>query len=92
MRFFKNIDGEYIDYISTGYGRTEISEQEYNAILDIIRNAPASQEGYAYKLRADTLEWELMELPPEPQPSEDPAEIEDYEKALDEMGVQLNGD
>lgn len=92
MDFFKNIDGEYIVSISTGCGQTEINEQEYNTILDIIRNAPAAPDGYQYILRADTLMWELVELPPEPEPSEDPAEIEDYENALVEMGVDLNGD
>lgn len=92
MHFFKNVDGAYIGSISTGCGQTEISEQEYNAIHDTIHNAPAALDGFVYKLRADKLEWEPVELSPAPEPSEEPAEIEDYEKALDDMGVQLNGD
>ena len=80
MRFFKNIDGEYISSISTGCGQTEISEQEYNTILDIIRSAPTAPGGFVYKLRADTLEWELVELSTEPEPEytdEDKAEAYD---------------
>ena len=68
---FKNIEGDYLIALSTGAGEAEISEQEYNSILDIIHNAPAAPDGFVYKLRADTLEWELVELPPAPEPSED---------------------
>lgn len=71
MRFFKNIDGEYISSISTVYGQKEITEYEYNVILSIIQNYPTSPDGFFYKLRTDTLEWELVELPPAPEPSED---------------------
>lgn len=77
--FFKNAYNGFVESISTGCGQTEISDQEYNAILNIIRNAPAAPNGFVYKLRADTLEWELAELPPEPEPSED---VDDSE-ALD---------
>lgn len=93
MAFFKNISNGFIDSVSTGTGQIEIVEKEYNDILNMAKTFPQdAPSGYTYKLRADDLEWELAELPPEPEPSEDPAEIEDYEKALDEMGVQLNGD
>ena len=71
MKYCKNLDGEYISCLSTGFGEVEISEEEYNGILSIIRAAPTAPEGYIYLLRADTLEWELVELPPEPEP-EDP--------------------
>lgn len=43
-----------------------ITEEEYNEITDIFRSAPVAPTGYTYKLRADTLEWELVELPPQP--------------------------
>lgn len=66
MYYYKNIAEEYIDSISTGLGQIEIAETEYNAILTIIRNAPTAPDGYIYKLRADNLEWELVELPPVP--------------------------
>ena len=50
---------------------------------------PCAPDGYTYKLRADTLEWELVELPPEPDPGEDEATAEDYEAALQELGVRV---
>lgn len=50
----------------------EITANEYIDLLDIINNRPPAEEGYAYMLRADTLEWELVELPPVPQ--EDPTD------------------
>lgn len=40
----------------------EITEQEYNAILDAIRNRPTAPDGYGYRLCED-LTWELYELP-----------------------------
>lgn len=57
-----------------------ITETEYNTISALIRNKPADPAGYAYKLHADTLEWELVELPPEP---EDEPTIEDKAEAFD---------
>ncbi len=39
-----------------------ITEEEYNEILDIIRNRPVAPEGYCCRL-TDTLEWELCEAP-----------------------------
>ena len=45
------------------------TDPEYNDVMQKIRNKPTDPEGYQYKLRADTLEWELVELPPiEPEP------------------------
>lgn len=77
MKFYKNISDGYIFAISTGRGQIEITEEEYNAILDVIYSAPTAPDGYTYLLRADTLEWELQELPPLPDPSEE--EIDDAE-------------
>lgn len=80
MTYFKIFENEYILMIGTGSGGTEITEQEYTEILSIIHAAPQdAPDGYTYKLRADTLEWELVELPPAPEPSED---VDDSE-ALD---------
>lgn len=58
----------------------EVEETTYNKVSDMLLNKPQdAPDGYQYKLRADTLEWELVELPPEPEPSED---VDDSE-ALD---------
>lgn len=61
------IDG-YVAALSTG-GGTEITESEYSTIMQKIQNKPVDPNGYQYRLRADNLEWELVELPPiDPEP------------------------
>lgn len=69
----------------TWYGE-EISAEQYNEILAMLRNRPNAPEGFAYRLTKE-LEWELYELPP----VEDEEEVtaEDYEAALAEMGVTV---
>lgn len=42
----------------------EITEDEYNNILEIIHNKPTAPDGYGYRL-TDSLDWELYELPTE---------------------------
>lgn len=78
MSFYKNICGGYIESLSKGFGQRQITEEEYNNILSIIRSAPSAPDGYTYMLRADTLEWELVENPPEPEPPVDD-EVDDAE-------------
>lgn len=66
MKYYKNIEGEFITSISTGNaGHTEITQEEYENILSIIRDRPTPEAGYTYKLRTD-LTWELVEAPVEP--------------------------
>lgn len=87
MRYFKNIENSFIVTLSTNYGLTEITEAEYKNIMAIIPTAPAAYEGYAYMLRADTLEWELVELPPAPETEPEPTE----EEALTRYANELTG-
>lgn len=68
--YYKNVFNRYIESISTGNGFEEITEEEYNAILSIIKSAPSSPDGYTYYLRADTLDWELV-ADPTPEPDQD---------------------
>lgn len=42
-----------------------ITKEERDNIFSLMLQRPAAPEGYTYKLRADNLEWELVELPPE---------------------------
>ena len=63
--YYKIIEGEYITAIGTGIGDVEITQEEYENILSIIRNRPTPEAGYTYKLRTD-LTWELVEAPVEP--------------------------
>lgn len=43
-----------------------IGEAEKNILVDKFNSKPTAPEGYIYKLKADNLEWELIEIPPEP--------------------------
>lgn len=67
----------------------EITESKYNEILEIIHNKPIAPNGYGYRL-TETLEWEQYELPIEEE-TEEQATEQDYQDALVEMGVELNG-
>lgn len=60
----KYINDNYIVGVGTGAGTgSEITEDEYNEILDKINNRPTAPEGFTYRLTT-ALEWELCELPP----------------------------
>ena len=71
MYYTKSIDDEYVVGIcrsKTAFAN-EITESEAWQIEQMFLSAPSAPDGYAYKLRADTLEWELVKLPPiEPEP------------------------
>lgn len=62
MRYYKKIDNDYILAIGTGFGGEEITHEEYEHILSMIRSAPNAEPGYQYRLKAD-LAWELVEAP-----------------------------
>lgn len=65
----------YIIGLSIGAGTgDEITEDEYNTILNKINNRPTAPEGFTYRLTT-ALEWELVELPP----------IENNEDSEDEL-------
>lgn len=64
MRFYIQKDEEYIYGIGTGESGEEITEEEYNGLMTIIRNRPV-REGYGYKLKTD-LTWEEYETQPDP--------------------------
>lgn len=81
MKYFKNIEGDYITSLSTGCGTEEITEEAFAALLDVIASRPTPDAGYNYLLRTD-LTWELVELP---SPAEEDVSAEE---ALDIiMGV-----
>lgn len=46
----------------------EITKAERDEIFNKLMSRPKAEEGYQYMLTADTIEWELVELP---TPSED---------------------
>ena len=87
MRYYKTIIDNYLVSIGTGTGGTEITESEYNELLSIIHNRPTPSTGFDYKLKADTLTWELVELPP--IEDDDEATESDYITALQDLGVDI---
>ena len=71
MRYYKTLLDGYIISIGDGPNGVEITEQEYNDILDAITNVPTSPSGFSYRLKND-LSWELVEHdPPDPDPELD---------------------
>lgn len=87
MRYYKLILDGYLVSVGTGTGGTEITESEYNDLLSIIHNRPTPLTGFDYELKADTLEWELVELPPIEEDTE--ATESDYIDALSQLGVDV---
>jgi hypothetical protein len=63
MKFFKRTENGYITLIGRNCGGEEITEQEYDAIMKVIRNKPTAPDGYDFKL-TEKFEWEMFELPP----------------------------
>lgn len=75
--FYKCINDKFIIGVGTGSGSEEISEQEYNDILEKINNRPEAPEGFSYRLTT-SLEWELCEVSKtEPTAEEEIIEIEE---------------
>ena len=62
MRYYKNIETDYITGIGTGVGGEEITQEEYETILSVVRSCPIPEAGYDYRLKTD-LTWELVEAP-----------------------------
>lgn len=84
MRYFKSLSDGYIYAIGTGSGGIEITEAEYNEIMEIIQNRPIA-EGKGYRLKTD-LTWEAYDLPPEPELSD-----EDEISADEALNILLGG-
>lgn len=83
--FYKIVDGGYIAGFGTNGNdsATEITEAEYSNLLSLIRSAPSAPDGFQYKLRADTLEWELVKLPPiEHEPLTDEEALTRYANSI----------
>lgn len=60
-------------------GVTEIKENEYITLREMMHNRPTAPDGYTYALQDDPSEWVLVELPDEP---EEPT-VEDKAEAYD---------
>jgi hypothetical protein len=75
----------YIIMLSRDAGDIEITESEYNAIRETVRNKPAPPEGYDYRLK-DDLSWELYALP-----ESDPADNDPELSAEEALEIIVNG-
>lgn len=77
MNYTLSIANGYIIGVceSEGHFPIEITKAERDAVFNKLMSRPTAEEGYQYMLKADTMEWELVELP---QPSEDD-ELDDAE-------------
>ena len=54
----KLVEDGYIVFV--GDKGSEITKEEYDAIMEAIKNKPSAPDGFAYKLK-DTIEWELVD-------------------------------
>ena len=83
----KNTENGYIVSIVKGVSVGNITEAEYQAINDIIRNKPTAEQGFDYRLREE-LTWELVQLPEPEREDEETATEADYLASLAELGVE----
>lgn len=74
MKYTKQSENGYISFVGVNSAGEEISEAEYNSIMNAIRTKPEVSEGYDYLLKTD-LTWELVEVEViEPEETEPTAE------------------
>lgn len=66
--YYKFVSSGYLEGVGTnGSDDVEaITEAEYQELRALIQTKPEAPDGYVYRLRADTLAWELAEAPEEP--------------------------
>ena len=72
----KIIQNGYIVAVGSGDFGTDITEDEYNALLEILQNRPQETAEIGYRLKTD-LTWESYEKEPQPEPDLTADEIVD---------------
>ena len=63
MGYLKAIANGYIMSLHIVNGEGNCGKEEYDSLEAMFLERPEAPEGYWYLLRADTLEWELVEAP-----------------------------
>lgn len=63
MRYYRVDNNGYLTMIGTGTGGTEITEEEYNNIIEVLKNKPTPTDTTDYMLKSD-LTWESYEVEP----------------------------
>ena len=61
MRYYKKSSDGYIQAIGTVYGGEEITKEEYDSIMSVVKTVEHSHDK-GYRLKED-LTWEEYELP-----------------------------
>ena len=61
MKYYKRVSGGYLTHVGVDCGGTEISREEYEALLEVIQGRPV-EVGKGFRLRED-LSWEEYDLP-----------------------------
>lgn len=82
MRYRKSVCNGYIAAAGKIGNGCQITDEEYREIMSAVEKIPTAPIGHVYKLRDDTLEWELVELPPMPEPEPTAEEL---------LGIILGG-
>ena len=62
VRYYKYVNDGYIIMVGVGAGFTAIDEEEYQRIINAIKQKPADDEKIGYRLKED-LTYEAYELP-----------------------------
>ena len=71
MGYLKAIANGYIMSLHIVTDGGNCNEDEYNSLLALFTDRPEAPSGYWNLLRADTLEWELVEAPENDLPDEE---------------------
>ena len=66
MGYVKIIDNEYIMSLHIVNGEGNCGKNEFESLKTLFQERPDAPDGYWYLLRADTLEWELVEVSDDP--------------------------
>ena len=77
------------DSSAIGENQTEITQAEYDSIMDIIRNKPEDTEEFVYKLNAETLTYDEYPAPPAPETNPYDIPMETYNQIINDYSATL---
>ena len=84
MNYRKSVSNGYVLGVGMSESDTNVTQADYELITERMSNIPEAPEGKIAVLLDGTYEWAFIDTP------EEDATIEDYETALEEMGVILD--
>ena len=85
------IENGYISSVVKGVSaeNANCTEEEYTRVRNCLTNKPTAPEGFCYRLN-ENCEWVLCEVPTVDIDAIEEATEEDYQTALESLGVNLN--